>query len=183
MRLLGALLLVLALTAGATPAVAADPRWEFYTNDDTRYRSPWFQGGHRIMIPFGCTRAPYYSPDSRCRRDRGFHHGIDVAMDCGTPLRAGRRGWVASSEGLGPAYGSKVLRIRNFKRGWDVVIGHARRVLVQPGDRVRAGQRIARAGANGAPDGCHLHFEKRAIRGGLDSAVKPRRLLHLRARR
>ena len=182
MRLLGAVLLVIALTTGAAPA-AADPRWEFYTHDDTRYGSPWFRGGHKIMIPFGCTRAPYYAPDPRCRHDRGFHHGIDIAMKCGTPLRAGRRGWVVSSEGLGPAYGSKVLRIRNFTHDWDVVIGHARRVLVEPGDRVRAGQRIARAGADGAPDGCHLHFEKRAVRGGLTTAVHPRKLLALRARR
>ncbi|QBR94019.1 M23 family metallopeptidase [Nocardioides euryhalodurans] len=182
MRLLGAVLLALVLTAGSAQA-AGDPRWEFYTGDKTRYTSPWFAGGHRIMIPFGCTRAPYYDADPRCKKQRGFHHGIDVAMKCGTPLRAGRRGWVVSSEGLGPAYGSKVLRIRNYTQEWDVVIGHARRVLVEPGDRVRAGQRIARAGADAAPDGCHLHFEKRAMSGGLSTAVHPRRLLGLRPRR
>jgi murein DD-endopeptidase MepM/ murein hydrolase activator NlpD len=104
-------------------------------------------------------------------------------MKCGTPLTAGHRGWVVGTQGLGPAYGSKVLRIRNFTHDWDVVIGHARRVLLEPGDRVLAGQRIARAGANAAPDGCHLHFEKRAIRGGLSTAGRPRPLLDLRARR
>ena len=38
----------------------------FYTDDKTWYTSPWFGGKHRIMIPFGCTEAPYYSPDPRC---------------------------------------------------------------------------------------------------------------------
>jgi murein DD-endopeptidase MepM/ murein hydrolase activator NlpD len=175
------LLLLIALTTGSSSTAAGAPR--FYTEDDTRYTSPWYQGAHRIMIPFGCTRAPYYDPDPRCTKDRGFHHGVDIAMTCGTPLRAGRRGWVVRTDGLGPAYGSKVLRIRNYTTDWDVVIGHARRVLVQPGDRVRAGQRIARAGADGAPDGCHLHFERRALGGQLSSAVRPRTLLRLKPQR
>ena len=182
MRLLGALLVALALTMGTAQAVG-DPRWEFYTGDTTRYTSPWYAGGHRIMIPFGCTRAPYYAPDPRCRRNRGFHHGIDVAMQCGTRLFAGRQGWVVRDGGLGPAYGNKPIRIRNYTHEWDVVIGHARRVFVEPGDRVRAGQKIARASDSAAPDGCHLHFEKRALGGGLSTAVPPRRLLALRARR
>jgi hypothetical protein len=38
---------------------------------------------------------------------------------------------------------------------------------------------IARASDDGAPDGCHLHFERRAVGGGLDTARKPRRLLAL----
>jgi murein DD-endopeptidase MepM/ murein hydrolase activator NlpD len=182
MRLLGAVLLVIALTTGATPATA-DPAREVASRGDTRWTSPWYRGAHRIMIPYGCTSLPYYAPDPRCSDDRGFHHGIDVRMKCGTPLRAGRRGWVTGTDDLGPAYGSKVLRIRNYEHDWDVVIGHARRVLVEPGDRVRAGQRIARAGENGAPDGCHLHFEKRAVGGGLSTAVRPRRLLALHRRR
>ena len=56
------LLLVGALTTGSH----ADDRWAFYTKDKRHYTSPWFNGAHRIMIPFGCTRAPYYSPEPRC---------------------------------------------------------------------------------------------------------------------
>ena len=42
------------------------------------------------------------------------------------------------------------------------MIGHTRKRFVEPGDTVRRGQLIALASDNGAPDGCHLHFEKRA---------------------
>ena len=77
-------LAMLVLVAGA--ADAGDPRWRFFTTDRTRYTSPWFGGEHRIMVPFGCTSAPYYSPDSRCADGHGFHHGIDIAMRCGTRL-------------------------------------------------------------------------------------------------
>ena len=51
------------------------------------------------MIGYGCTRAPYYAPDPRCRDDRGFHHGLDIAMPCGwTVIGHVRRVYVAPSE-------------------------------------------------------------------------------------
>lgn len=186
MRLLSALLstLLLLTLAPAAPASAEpDPRWVFYTQDRHRYTSPWYAGAHRIMIPFGCTRAPYYSPDPRCRRGRGFHHGLDIAMPCGTKLFAGTRLRVVDNGSLGPAYGASPLLLRNHRRGFDLVIGHTRRVYVEPGDRVPHGTLIARASDDGAPDGCHLHFEQRALRGDLASAVAPRQLLGLTRRR
>jgi murein DD-endopeptidase MepM/ murein hydrolase activator NlpD len=173
------LLVIAVLLLTAAPAGAGDPRWRFYTDDHTFYASPWYAGRHRIMVPFGCTRAPYYDPDPRCPHHHGFHHGLDVAMPCGTPLYAGLGGWVVSNEGLGPAYGSNPVLLRNHRRGVDIVIGHTRRVFVSEGDYVRRGQLFARAGDSGAPDGCHLHFEVRAERGGLDTARWPRPLLAL----
>ncbi|WP_435742637.1 M23 family metallopeptidase [Nocardioides sp. SYSU DS0663] len=173
--------LLLAALATPAPSAAGDPDWVFYTSDKTRYTSPWFAGAHRIMIPFGCTRAPYYSPDPRCADGRGFHHGIDVAMPCGTTLR--NRYWarVVGNDALGPAYGATPVVLRNRKRGFDLVIGHTRRVRVEPGDRLKPGTVFARASDDGAPDGCHLHFEKRSVGGGLATATWPRRLLRLQA--
>lgn len=182
-RLLVSLLLGLALIGSMTSPVEADPRWHFYTKDKTRYTSPWFKGAHRIMIPFGCTRAPYYSPDPRCRKNRGFHHGIDIAMPCGTPLYAAHRFRVVSNDSLGSAYGVHPLRLRSRKLGWDVVIGHVRKVYVKEGQVVQPGTMFARANDSGAPDGCHLHFEKRRIKGGLSSATHPRRLLAIKPRK
>ncbi len=176
-------LLTLALVATLTGAASArDPRWVFYSKDKTYYTSPWFQGAHRIMVPFGCTTAPYYSPDPRCLDDRGFHHGIDIAMPCGTPLYAAVRLRVVAHDSLGPAYGDNPVLLRNRKRGFDLVIGHTHKVYVQPGAMVKRGTMFARANDRGAPDGCHLHFERRAVGGGLSTAVKPRELLALTAR-
>lgn len=161
-----------------------DPRWQFFVKGKTRYRSDWFDGSQRIMIGYGCTPAPFYAPDSRCDGD-GFHHGIDVALPCRTTLRAGVNGSVIDPDRPGrpgPAYGSTAFRMRVEFRGetYDVLIGHATRVFVQPGDRVRAGERIATAGARASPDGCHLHFEQRRVDGGVATAVNPARLLGLR---
>ena len=87
----------------STPAAAAPAPDErrFWVKDTHRYESPWFAGARRKMIAFGCTAAPYYAPDPRCTRDRGFHHGLDIAMPCGTRLFAGLRGRVVSPSSAG----------------------------------------------------------------------------------
>ncbi|WP_395694295.1 M23 family metallopeptidase [Nocardioides sp.] len=184
MRRLGAVLAGLLLAAVLVPALtgparAGDPRWVFYTHDTTRYSSPWFAGAHRIMVPFGCTRAPYYSPDPRCAHGHGFHQGIDVAMRCGTPLYAGLRLRVVSNATLGPAYGDNPVLLRSRRHHLDLVVGHTRRVYVQEGEVVPRGTLFARANDRGAPDGCHLHLERRALGGDLSTAVSPRTLMHL----
>ncbi|MET0840494.1 MAG: M23 family metallopeptidase [Marmoricola sp.] len=170
------------VSARPTPKTEApaDPRWRFFSKDATRHSSPWFAGSHRVMIGYGCTPAPYYDHDTRCPGNQGFHHGIDVAMPCGTPLRSAVRGVVldpSASGSPGASYGERPFRIRTADR--DVLIGHARRIFVQPGDPVRPGQRIALASDSNAPDGCHLHFEVRTQGGGVSDAVDPARLLQL----
>lgn len=165
-------------SASSTP----DPRNRFYSRDKTWYASPWYPGRHRIMEPFGCTPAPYYDPDPRCSHHEGYHHGVDIALPCGTEITAGVSGRVISpaSPGTpGPAYGRTAFRIRTAA-GQDVLIGHARTVFVHPGDRVHRGERIALAGARGAPDGCHLHLEVRPAGGGYQDAVNPMPIAHLR---
>jgi murein DD-endopeptidase MepM/ murein hydrolase activator NlpD len=158
----------------------ADPRWRFYTDDRAWHTSPWFAGRHRVMIGFGCNTAPWYSPDPRCPGRQGFHHGIDVAMPCGTRLFSGVAGVVLdpSSPGApGSAYGSSAFRIRSD--GHDILIGHTRPPSVRPGDRVERGQPIALASDSAAPDGCHLHFEVRRAGGGVSAAVDPSAWLDL----
>lgn len=157
----------------------------FWVRDTHHYTSPWFEGSHRKMVPFGCTRAPYYDPDPGCAHGNGFHHGIDIAMPCGNPLYAGARARVvdpASAGSLGPAYGPHAFRLRIEpldEEPRDIVIGHVRQVFVQPGDVVKPGQLIAKASDAGAPDGCHLHFEVRPRGGDYTSALSPYQLLGL----
>jgi murein DD-endopeptidase MepM/ murein hydrolase activator NlpD len=155
-----------------------DPRWQFFTDDRGWYRSPWYAGAHRVMIGFGCNTAPWYSHDARCPGDQGFHHGVDVAMSCGTPLFAGVAGKVLPLDAPGSpgsAYGVSPVRLRVDGPGGavDVLLGHTRKVFVHAGERVRAGQRLALASDSAAPDGCHLHFEVRPAGGDVATAVDP----------
>lgn len=157
-------------------------RDRFYVHDKHRYTSRWYAGAHRKMVPFGCTRAPYYPPSPSCKHERGFHHGLDIAMPCGNRLFAGMPGRVvrpSSAGSLGPAYGRHAFRLRNHHLDVDIVVGHVRRVYVAPRERVHRGQRVARASDAGAPDGCHLHFEVRPVGGGYLDALRPGLFLRL----
>ncbi len=85
-----------------------------------------------------------------------FHFGIDVANAIGTPILAAADGVVAES---GPASGFGLwVRIRHTD-GTTTVYGHIQRSLVAEGQKVRAGQEIAKMGNRGHSTGPHLHFE------------------------
>ena len=110
---------------------------------------------NRITDPFG-TRRSY---------DRGatysFHEGLDYGVPVGTPVRAPADGVVGLAEKL-------------FVRGNGVTIDHGdgvcsgfwhlSKILVKPGQTVKAGDLIGLSGNTGLSNGPHLHFEIR-IRG------------------
>jgi murein DD-endopeptidase MepM/ murein hydrolase activator NlpD len=110
---------------------------------------------NRITDPFG-TRRSY---------DKGatysFHEGIDYGVPVGTSVRA-------------PADGVVGLAERLYVRGNGVTIDHGdgvcsgfwhlSRILVKPGQRVKAGDLIGLSGNTGLSNGPHSHFEIR-VRG------------------
>jgi murein DD-endopeptidase MepM/ murein hydrolase activator NlpD len=104
----------------------------------------------------------------------GRHHGgYDFAVPAGDPIRATIDGEVESAGWLG-GYGNAVV-IRHAD-GYSTLYGHASELLVQPGQRVYAGEVIAKVGSTGLSTGPHLHYELRkdglAIDpGGFDGEV------------
>lgn len=160
--------------SGPATTTAGVPR--FWTTDRTCYTSRWFAGPHRVMIPFGCTKAPYYSHDRGCRGRQGMHHGVDIDMPVGTRVYAGVSGTVVTGT-LGAAYGPRALLIRTATR--DYVLGHVGRTFVHGGQHVSRGQLVALSDRLGAPDGAHLHLEVRPRGGSYRSAVDPSAALEL----
>jgi murein DD-endopeptidase MepM/ murein hydrolase activator NlpD len=162
-------------TCATGPAsIGGVPR--FWTTDRTCYDSPWFEGSHRVMIPFGCTRAPYYPRVAACSNLGGVHHGIDIDMPVGTRVRSNVAGTVVKGT-LGTAYGSKAFLVRTAH--YDYVLGHVGTVYVTNGQQVSVGQLLARSDQLGAPDGPHLHFEVRPRGGTYRDAIDPTKALHL----
>jgi murein DD-endopeptidase MepM/ murein hydrolase activator NlpD len=162
------------------------PRFWPTDSVNTWYTSPWYKGAHPVMVGYGCTKAPYYDADPTCPKGEGKHHGIDVEMPCGTPLYADMKGEVVPYGALGApgmAYGRNALRIRGHVPGnrgrVDVIIGHTRHDLVAAGDSIDTGELISHASDDGAPDGCHLHFEVRPVGRSYRAAVDPSLYLKL----
>jgi murein DD-endopeptidase MepM/ murein hydrolase activator NlpD len=84
------------------------------------------------------------------------HEGIDIAAGTGAPIRAATDGVVRKASWYG-GYGNAV--IIEHGGGVRTLYGHASQLLVRPGERVTAGQVIARVGSTGDSTGPHLHFE------------------------
>jgi murein DD-endopeptidase MepM/ murein hydrolase activator NlpD len=84
------------------------------------------------------------------------HEGIDIAAGSGSAIRAAGDGVVKKASWYG-GYGNAV--IIDHGNGVQTLYGHASKLNVKEGDRVRAGQLIANVGSTGDSTGPHLHFE------------------------
>jgi murein DD-endopeptidase MepM/ murein hydrolase activator NlpD len=104
------------------------------------------------------------------KRGRGWHAGIDIRAEAGTPILAAAAGTVVFS-GWAAFYG-RVVKIQHSD-GFMTVYAHNNENLVEPGDVVAAGAVIATVGRSGRASAEHLHFEVR--RDGM--AYNPEHLL------
>lgn len=102
---------------------------------------------------------------------RAFHEGLDFTARSGTPIRAAADGIVTTSTRT-PAYGNLIKL--NHGAGLETRYAHASKLLVEPGERVVKGQKIALVGSTGRSTGPHLHYEIRLNGHPLD----PRKYLN-----
>jgi hypothetical protein len=92
------------------------------------------------------------------RRRVGWHAGIDIKADMGTPVLAAAAGTVSFS-GWSASYG-RLVKIQH-PNGFVTVYAHNSEILVQIGDEVESGKMIATVGRSGRASDHHLHFEIR----------------------
>lgn len=105
--------------------------------------------GGRVGSPFGFRIDPITGRSA-------LHTGLDFPSDVGTPIYAAAGGVVVVQE-YHPAYGNMV----EVDHGNELITryAHSSRVLVNKGDIVKRGQKIAEVGSTGRSTGPHLHFE------------------------
>lgn len=94
-------------------------------------------------------------------RNRGFHSGVDIAGPGinGKVIVAAKDGVVESASSGGGGLGHRI--VINHGGGIKTRYGHclSGSISVKAGQRVSAGQAIARVGSTGNSTGPHLHFE------------------------
>lgn len=90
------------------------------------------------------------------RRRSGWHAGIDIKAEVGTPIFAAADGTVAYS-GWEKFYG-RVVKIAHDD-GFVTVYAHNLENFVEAGDVVEAGRVIGTVGRTGRASAHHLHFE------------------------
>lgn len=89
-----------------------------------------------------------------------YHRGLDFGAPCGTPIFAAHDGMIAKVRHGDPGGGSIVTLDHGDGHTRSEVMHMSRSgVLVKQGDKVKAGQQIAKVGNEGKSTGCHLHFQ------------------------
>jgi murein DD-endopeptidase MepM/ murein hydrolase activator NlpD len=88
----------------------------------------------------------------------GWHPGIDIANNIGTPVVATADGVVTESTYMS-GYGYMI--IINHGYGMETVYAHNNRNLVSIGQAVKKGETIAQMGNTGFSTGPHVHYEVR----------------------
>jgi murein DD-endopeptidase MepM/ murein hydrolase activator NlpD len=96
-----------------------------------------------------------------------LHAGIDLAADEGTPIHAAASGTVLVAGWVYAGYGISVMIDHG---GVQTHYAHQSRTIVQPGQKVKAGQVIGYEGSTGDSTGPHLHFE---VHQGLWKQINP----------
>lgn len=89
-------------------------------------------------------------------RGKEFHTGIDLANKHGTAIKAAQSGKV-TFVGWKGNYGRTI--VIDHLNGYKTLYGHNSKILVQKGQWVQTGQKIALMGNTGRSTGPHLHFE------------------------
>lgn len=102
--------------------------------------------------------------------ERGFHAGLDISLDKGSPIYATADATVESAEYSG-AYGNLVVLQHGF--GLSTRYGHLSKSNVKAGQTVRRGDVIGLAGSTGRSTGSHVHYEIRVN----DRVMNPLQLL------
>ena len=123
---------------------------------------PLGAGGHGLQRPLGGPiTSPYGMRVHPITGERKLHDGTDFGVPCGTPVHAAAAGTVVGRS-YSRAYGKRLV-VRH-QPGFETSYNHLSSQSASVGDRVKAGQVIARSGTTGQSTGCHLHFM--VLKGG-----------------
>jgi murein DD-endopeptidase MepM/ murein hydrolase activator NlpD len=108
-----------------------------------------FGPGAKVTSGFGWRSDPLHGAAR-------FHRGIDIRAAYGQDVPSAAAGTVVSA-GVEGGYGQTV--VVEHAGGVRTRYAHLSTTLVAPGDQVRDGQVVGRAGHSGRATGTHLHFE------------------------
>ena len=97
--------------------------------------------------------------------EQGFHTGVDIANDFGTPVRSTADGRVAYA-GWEGGYGKLV--VIDHGHGYQTYYGHLSEIKIAVGQMVRRGSTIGLMGQTGDATGPHVHYEVRVFGAAVD---------------
>ncbi len=147
---------LLGLSEGQTEPARRDLTVEAYGGGRSSIES---RGQEDLIMPVsGEISSPYGMREHPILGGVRMHHGVDIAAEPGTPIKAVAAGRVVFA-GWREGYGY-VVEI-DHGHGVSTLYGHNQENLVKSGQEIKQGQTIAQVGQTGLSTGPHLHFEVR----------------------
>lgn len=104
-----------------------------------------------ITSRYGYRKSPFTGENS-------MHNGLDIAKEQGSSIISAYDGTV-SAAGYSSSYGYYIMI--DHGNSVETLYAHCSKLLVEKGDVVRKGDKIALVGSTGRSTGPHLHFEVR----------------------
>ena len=114
--------------------------------------------GADLNLPSGLPVQGFVSKEFEFNDKTHYHPGIDIACKISTPVLATGAGQVLFA-GVDSTYGKMIVIGHNDSVS--TVYGHNDSLLVQMGERVQVGSRIALSGNTGVSTAPHVHYEVR----------------------
>lgn len=160
--------------AASTPPIVSPPSaWRQAVDADTPIVPPASFDGRFIWPVNGRLISSFGSKGGGRVND-----GLDIAVPRGTPIKAAGDGIVVYAGTEIGVFGGLVLITHGS--GWVTAYGHAERLNVVRGQKVRSGEVIALAGDSGYVSEPQLHFEIRKDRKPIDPLTKLGQLASVR---
>lgn len=123
---------------------------------DADARATEFPSPVCLPLKSGTLTSGFGAREHPVRGGESVHTGWDIAAEEGTPLLAMYAATVTET-GSGGSYGNYLEM--QVTETFSVIYAHCQKLLVKKGDKVTAGQTVARVGSTGVSTGNHLHLE------------------------
>jgi murein DD-endopeptidase MepM/ murein hydrolase activator NlpD len=114
--------------------------------------------GPDLSLPIGLPAKGFITQDFSLNDSSHYHPGIDIACAEGTPVLATATGEIIMT-GFDEVYGNIVVIKHNDSI--TTLYGHNKEILVEQGEQVLPGSRIALSGNTGKSTAPHVHYEIR----------------------
>lgn len=111
-----------------------------------------------MSLPSGLPIRGFVTQDFDITTDGHYHPGVDIACAEGTPVLATAKGIVVTAN-YDSTYGYQVLISHNDSVS--TLYAHNLELLVESGQQIAAGSRIALSGNTGISSAPHVHYEVR----------------------
>lgn len=126
--------------------------------DNMKVMAEEIKNKYKFVLPTtGTISCAFGNRTSNNKNISSFHLGIDIANNTGTDIVAACDG-VVEEVSNNYVYGNYIKIVKDDLL---IVYAHCSKTLVNKGDKISSGQKIALMGESGNATGPHLHFEVR----------------------